>query len=108
VYHLVHFPHLKSSDTIFPEHIKELSRRTFLLQEELDEQLQDFNVMEPELAPFAFPLKVDIQKAPENLQIELINMQCDTILNQHFPKQNCKIFILTCQKKNFLCSGLLG
>jgi hypothetical protein len=57
---------------------------------------------------FAFPLKADIEKAPENLQMELINLQCDTNLNQKFLKQNCKIFILTCQNKYFLYSGLLG
>jgi 17beta-estradiol 17-dehydrogenase/3beta-hydroxysteroid 3-dehydrogenase/mitotic-spindle organizing protein 1 len=31
---------------------------------------------------FAIPLKADIEKAPENLQMELINLQCDTNLNQ--------------------------
>jgi hypothetical protein len=100
---LVHFPHLKSLETIFPECIKEYSRSIFLLQEELNEQFQDFKTMDSEFMLFAFPLKADIEKAPENLQMELINLQCDTNL-----KQNCKIFILTCQKKNFLFSSLLG
>jgi hypothetical protein len=63
--------------------------------------------MEPEFK-FAFPLKADIEKAPEKFQMELTNLQCDTNLNQSFLKQNCKIFILICQKKNFLYSGLLG
>jgi hypothetical protein len=103
VHNLVHFPHLKSLETIFPERIQEYSRSTFLLREELDERFQDFKIMEQEFMLFAFPLKVDIEKAPENFQMELINLKCDTNL-----KQNCKIFILTCQKKTFLYSGLLG
>jgi hypothetical protein len=74
-----------------------------LLREELDKRLQDFKIMEPEFMLFAFPLKADIEKAQENFQIKLINLQCDTNL-----KQNCKIFILTCQKKYFLYSCLLG
>jgi hypothetical protein len=64
--------------------------------------------MEPEFMLFAFPLKADIEKAPENLQMELINLQCDTNLNKKYSETKCKIFILTCQKKNFLYSGLLG
>jgi hypothetical protein len=42
--------------------------------------------MEPEFMLFAFPLKADIEKAPENLQMELINLQCDTNLNQRFSE----------------------
>jgi hypothetical protein len=99
---------LKLQQTIFPERIKEHSRRIFLLREELDERFQDFKIMEPEFMLFAFPFKAGIEKAPENLQMELINLQCDTNLNQSFLKQNCKIFILTCQNKYFLYSGLLG
>jgi hypothetical protein len=37
VHNLVHFPHLKSLETIFPDHVKEYSRSIFLLREELDE-----------------------------------------------------------------------
>jgi hypothetical protein len=40
--------------------------------------------MEPEFMLFAFPFKADIEKVPENVQMELINLQCDTNLNQKF------------------------
>jgi hypothetical protein len=69
VQNLVHFPHLKSLETIFPERIEEYSRSIFLLREELDERFQDFIIMEPEFMLLAFPLKADIEKAPENLQM---------------------------------------
>jgi hypothetical protein len=74
VHNLVHFPHLKSLETIFPERIQEYSRSVFLLREELDERFQDFKIMEPEFMLFAFPLKADIEKASESLQMELINL----------------------------------
>jgi hypothetical protein len=31
--------------------------------------------MEPEFMLFAFPFKADIEKVPENLQMELINLK---------------------------------
>jgi hypothetical protein len=62
--------------------------------------------MEPEFMLFAFPLKADIEKAPETLQMELINLQCNTNLNQKFSETKLQHFILTCQKKYFLYSGL--
>jgi hypothetical protein len=45
-----------------------------------------------EFTLFAFPLKAHIEKAPENLQMELINLQCDTDLNQKFPETKLKDF----------------
>lgn len=35
---------------------------------------------------FAFALNIDNEKVPENLQKELINLQCDTNLNQKFSE----------------------
>jgi hypothetical protein len=35
---------------------------------------------------FFFFLKAGIEKNPENFQMELISLQCDTNLNQKFPE----------------------
>jgi 17beta-estradiol 17-dehydrogenase/3beta-hydroxysteroid 3-dehydrogenase/mitotic-spindle organizing protein 1 len=48
--------------------------------------------MELEFMLVAFPLKPDIEKAPENLQMELINLECDTNLNQKFSKTKLQDF----------------
>jgi hypothetical protein len=48
--------------------------------------------MEPEFMLFAFSLKTDIKKDPENLQMELINLQCDTKLNQKFYETKLQDF----------------
>jgi hypothetical protein len=109
LHNLVHFPHLKSLDTIFPERTEEYSQSfSPLLREEFDEPFHDFKVMEQEFLLFVLLLKADVQNDPENLQMELINLQCDTNLNQKFSKQICKTFIPTCQKKSFLCLDPLG
>jgi hypothetical protein len=54
VHNHVHFLHLKSLETIFPERIQEYSRKIFLLREELDERFQDFKIMEPEFMLLLF------------------------------------------------------
>jgi hypothetical protein len=82
----------KLQQTIFLERIQEYSRKVFLLREEVDERFQDFKIMEPEFMLLAFPLKADIEKAPENLQMELINLQCDTNLNLKFSETKLKDF----------------
>jgi hypothetical protein len=82
----------KLQQPIFPERIQEYSGSIFLLREELDERFQDFKIMEPEFMFFASPFKADIEKAPENFQIELINLQCDTNLNQKFPETKLQDF----------------
>jgi hypothetical protein len=50
---------------------------------------------------FAFPLKVDIEKAPENLQMKLINLQCDTNLNQKFYETKLQDFYSYLPKEKF-------
>jgi hypothetical protein len=50
----------------------------------------------------------DIENAPQDLQMELINLQCDNNLSQSFSgKKMCKTFIPTCQKKSFCAQILL-
>jgi hypothetical protein len=104
----VHFSHLKSLETIFPERIQEYSRSIFLLQKELDERFQDFKLMEPEFMLFAFPLKADIEKAPENLQMELTNFQCDSNLNQKFFETKLQHFYSYLPKEKFPLLGSFG
>jgi hypothetical protein len=91
----------KLQQTIFPEHIQEYSGSIFLLREELDERFQDFKIMEPDFMLFAFHLKADIEKATENLQMELINLQCDTNLNIKFSGTKLKDFYSYLSKEIF-------
>jgi len=63
--------------------------------------------MKLEYMMFALPLKSDIVKAPENLEMELINLQCDTNLIQKLGSKIVRfLFILT--KDNCLQFRSLG
>jgi hypothetical protein len=57
--------------------------------------------MEPEFMLFAFPLKADMEKAPENLQMKLINLQCDTDLKQTFSETKWQDFYSYLSKEKF-------
>jgi hypothetical protein len=48
--------------------------------------------MEPDVLLFVLPLKADVENAPENLQMELINLQCDTNLTQKFSETDLQDF----------------
>jgi hypothetical protein len=56
--------------------------------------------MEPEFL-FVFPLKADVENAPENLQIELIKLQYDTNLTQKFSETDLQDFYSYFPKENF-------
>jgi hypothetical protein len=57
--------------------------------------------MEPEFMLFAFPLKADIEKAPEHFQMELTNLQCDTNLNQKSSETKLQDFYSYLPKVKF-------
>jgi hypothetical protein len=56
--------------------------------------------MEPEFMLIAFPLKADIENAPENLQVAYINLQCFN-LNQKFSETKLKDFYSYLPKEIF-------
>jgi hypothetical protein len=85
-------------ETISPELIQEYSRSIFLLREELDERFQAYGTG---IYVFAFRLKADIEKAPENLQMELINLQCDINLDQKFSETKLQDFYYYLPKETF-------
>jgi hypothetical protein len=59
--------------------------------------------MEPEFLLFVLPLKADVENAPENLQMELINLQCDTNLTQKFSETFARLLFLLA-KRNVACA----
>jgi hypothetical protein len=101
LHNLLHFPHLKSLDTIFSERIQEYSQSIFLLREEFDERFQDFKIIETEILLFVLPLKADVENAPENLKMELINLQCDINLTQKFSETDLQDFYSYLPKEKF-------
>jgi hypothetical protein len=70
----VHFPHLKSHDFIYPDRIQQYSQSIFFCLKNT----------RPKFVLFELPSEADIEKAPENLKMELVNSHCDTDLNCKF------------------------
>jgi hypothetical protein len=95
LHNFVNFPRLKSLDTLFPERIQGYSQSILLLREKFDERFQDFKIMESECLVFVLPLKADVENAPENLQMELNNLQCDTNLKKKFSETDFYSYLPT-------------
>jgi hypothetical protein len=57
--------------------------------------------MEPEFLLFVLHLKADVGNAPENLKMELINLQCDTNLTQKFSETEFQDFYTYLPKEKF-------
>lgn len=82
-FNVVHFPTLRSELIIH--------RPTFLLKKgnmclitcletEFRQRFQDFSVIEKEIKLLATPFLVDAEEVEENMQLELIKIQCDDSL----------------------------
>jgi hypothetical protein len=64
--------------------------------------------MEQEVLLFALPFNADVEKDPERLQIEFVNLQCYSNLTRKCVKEIGKSLIPTYQNKRFLCSDTLS
>lgn len=62
----------------------EYSNQIKLLKNEFERRFLDFSKCETQFQIFTSPLSVDVETVEENLQLELIELQCDSILKQKF------------------------
>ncbi|XP_065651133.1 general transcription factor II-I repeat domain-containing protein 2B-like [Hydra vulgaris] len=54
------------------------------IKQDFEVRFQDFKKCEPKFALFTSPFNFDIEKVEEDLQMELIELQCDSVLKQQF------------------------
>ncbi|XP_044930858.1 general transcription factor II-I repeat domain-containing protein 2 isoform X1 [Mustela putorius furo] len=82
---LAHFPTLKSvsrneSDSL--NYIPKIAE----LKTEFQKRLSDFKVHESELTLFSSPFSVTVESVHEALQMEVIDLQCNTVLKTKYDK----------------------
>jgi len=51
---------------------------------EFDRRFREFKDLEPQFALFATPFAVDAENASEEVQMDVLDLQCDTILKQKY------------------------
>uniref|UniRef100_A0A8D2LVJ3 Uncharacterized protein n=1 Tax=Varanus komodoensis TaxID=61221 RepID=A0A8D2LVJ3_VARKO len=77
-----HFPSLQEIMTSFPQNNMSAQIRRYeadisSLAEEFQQRFRDFAAIEKEIMLFSSPFSVDPDDAPDHLQLELIELQCD-------------------------------
>ncbi|OCT78218.1 hypothetical protein XELAEV_18029325mg, partial [Xenopus laevis] len=78
-----HFPSLQEIMTSFPQNNISAQMRRYpsdisSLAEEFQQRFRDFVAIEKDIMLFSSPFSVDPDDAPDHLQLELIELQCDT------------------------------
>ncbi|CAH7250542.1 general transcription factor II-I repeat domain-containing protein 2 [Phodopus roborovskii] len=82
---LAHFPTLKSvsqSDSDGLNYIPKIVE----LKAEFQKRLSDFKAWENELTLFSSPFSTKIDSVPDELQMEVIDLQCNTVLRTKYDK----------------------
>ncbi|CAB3252765.1 unnamed protein product [Arctia plantaginis] len=90
---LDHFPHIKSFGTVNQKKLDEYSQLLQNLITEFNSRFEDFHKMnEMELPIFNNPFTFEVSQAPVHLQMELIDLQSDSILNEKIKEVNVKFY----------------
>lgn len=80
-----HFPRIQSLKfTISNNKIKKYEINLRKLSSEFERRFQDFRKMEPEFSIFATPFNVNYEEVDAKFQLELIELNCNTLLKQTF------------------------
>ncbi|KAM3936090.1 general transcription factor II-I repeat domain-containing protein 2B-like [Leptodactylus fuscus] len=81
---MAHFSALKSLGAVDLQRLKYYAEMLTRLLDDFEHRFQEFTALEPHFALFATPFAVDVQSVPEEVQMELLDLQCDTILKQKY------------------------
>ncbi|XP_035876739.1 general transcription factor II-I repeat domain-containing protein 2B isoform X3 [Phyllostomus discolor] len=82
---LAHFPTLKSVSRSESDGLNYIPK-IVELKTEFQKRLSDFKVYESELTLFSSPFSVKIENVHEALQMEVIDLQCNTVLKTKYDK----------------------
>ena len=79
---MIHFSTLKSLGKVEPKCLKEYADLLSTLIQQFDIRFAEFKVLQPQFQLFSSPFAVQIDDVTEELQMELAELQSDTILKQ--------------------------
>ena len=82
----VHFSTLKSLGKVETKCLKVYTNLLSYLLQQFDACFADFEVLEPQFRIFSMPFAVGINTVAEELQMELVELQCDTVLKQNYAE----------------------
>lgn len=95
-----HFPTLNTM-TIGVCEARKYSKKVSDLRVEFSRRFGDFRRLENKLKILANPFTVDVESAPDNLQLELIDLQCKSVLKDSFNPENVVQFFKSLSKSMF-------
>ncbi|XP_043409097.1 general transcription factor II-I repeat domain-containing protein 2B-like [Chelonia mydas] len=81
---LVHFSTLNSLGKVEPKSLKEYADIISNLHKQFDVWLKNFKALEPHFKLFSTPFAMVTDNVAEEMQMELVELQCDTILKQKY------------------------
>ena len=98
---LAHFSTLKSLGKVEAECLKEYTNLLSNLLQQFDVRFADFEALEPQFRLFSMPFAVEIDTVAEELQMELMELQCDTVLKQKYAEVEIPEFYTFLSRERF-------
>jgi len=98
---LAHFSTLKSLGKVEAECLKEYTDLLSDLLQQFDVRFADFELLEPHFRLFSMPFSVEIENVAEEIQMELVELQCDTVLKQKYAEVEILEFYTFLSRERF-------
>lgn len=98
---LTHFPRLNSLRPVSEEKLKVFSQSLLKLYSEFEARFADFKKIQPCLDIFSMPFNVNPENVPSDLQLEIIELQCNNNLKQLFLNTDKLNFYKSLPKDEF-------
>jgi len=89
---LVHFPHLKSHDTLYPRRIQQYSLSILLLREDMTTDARTSKTCDQNLCCSNYLQRQVLRRPRKPPKMELVNFHCDTDLNCKFSETRLQDF----------------
>lgn len=97
---LTHLPTLKEA-TRSADHLHKYSSKLEALHGEFSRRFQDFKTLESEMHMVSSPFNCSVDNAPSDVQMELIDLQSDLLLVEHFRSVSLLDFYSSLKEENF-------